>query len=43
MEVYILLLEVAEKTLIECTGLKDFVTVGFTASLERQANARLSA
>jgi hypothetical protein len=28
MGVYLLLHEVAEKTLIECTGLKDFVTVG---------------
>jgi len=37
MGVYIPLHEVAEKTLIECVGLKGFVTVGFTAGLERQA------
>jgi hypothetical protein len=37
MGVYILLHEVDEKTLIECAGLKGFVTVGFIAGLERQA------
>lgn len=42
-DIYILLLGVAEKTLIKCAGLKDFITVGFTAGLRRQANARLSA